>query len=164
MAFSPDNSPGRPGFFRPQADINVTPMVDVMLVLLIIFMVTAPLLAAGVKVELPQAKAAQPLNPKEPIVVIVGKDGKLAIGADSVEAADLLQLVRLKMGDDNSRVVHLRGDKDVAYGEVMAVMDLLATNGMTHIAMVTESKKTQATNQPVPTGPETPPAAPEPAK
>ncbi|MGO9941369.1 MAG: ExbD/TolR family protein [Rhodoblastus sp.] len=158
MGFS-SSDPGRPGFFRPQADINVTPLVDVMLVLLIIFMVTAPLLAAGMKVELPQAKAAQPLNPKEPIVVIVGKDGKLAIGPDSVEAADLVQLVRTKMGGDASRVVHLRGDKEVAYGEVMAVMDQLATNGITHIAMVTESKKSSAPSQPLPS-----PVAPEPAK
>ncbi len=65
--------------YQPLADINVTPLVDVMLVLLIIFMVTAPLLAKGIKVNLPQAKAAQPINPKEPIVVAVSKDGKMAL-------------------------------------------------------------------------------------
>jgi biopolymer transport protein ExbD/biopolymer transport protein TolR len=157
MAFSPTDPPGRPGFFRPQADINVTPMVDVMLVLLIIFMVTAPLLAAGVKVELPQARAARPLDPKEPIVVAVGKDGKLALGAEAIDAADLVQLVKLKMGDDPSRVVHLRGDKDAAYGQMVAVLDQLATNGITHIAIVTESgKKGAAAGVPAPTAPEPP--------
>ena len=158
MAFSPTDPSSRPGFFRPQADINVTPMVDVMLVLLIIFMVTAPLLAAGMKVDLPQANAARPLNPKEPIVVAVAKDGKIAVGAETIDPADLVQLVKLKIGDDPSRVVHLRGDKDAAYGQVVAVMDELATNGITHIAIVTEAgKKAAAQASPAL-------AAPEPGK
>jgi biopolymer transport protein ExbD/biopolymer transport protein TolR len=151
MAFS-GQGPQRPGFHRAQADINVTPMVDVMLVLLIIFMVTAPLLAAGMKVDLPQAKAAQPLNPKEPIVVIIDKNGKVALGADPVEAGDLVALIRAKMGDDPGRVVHLRGDKEAAYGQVVAVMDELASHGITHIAMVTDSAT------------KTPAGAPEPGK
>ena len=139
MGFSPQAFSGRPGFFRPQADINVTPLVDVMLVLLIIFMVTAPLLAAGMKVQLPQANAAHPLNPREPIVIAVGKDGRLAVGAEAVEPADLAQMVKLKLGDDFSRVVHVRGDRDAPYGQVVAVLDQLASNGITHIAIVTET-------------------------
>jgi biopolymer transport protein TolR len=142
MAFSSSGASGgygRPGFFRPQSDINVTPLVDVMLVLLIIFMITAPLLTAGVKVQLPQAQAARPLNPKEPVVVVVGRDGKIAVGDTPVELADLAQLVKLKIGDDRERVVHLRGDKDAAYGQMVAALDQLATNGVTHIAIVTES-------------------------
>ena len=151
MGLSASGGPSRPGFHRAQADINVTPMVDVMLVLLIIFMVTAPLLASGMKVELPQAKAAQPLSPKEPIVVVIGKDGQLALGAEIVAAADLVQLVRLKMGDDATRVVHLRGDKEAAYGQIVAVMDDLATHGITHIAIVTDSgKKMASTAMPAP--------------
>jgi biopolymer transport protein ExbD/biopolymer transport protein TolR len=141
MGFSPQDFSNRPGFYRPQADINVTPMVDVMLVLLIIFMVTAPLLAAGMKVDLPQANAARPLNPREPIVVAVGKDGKLALGAESVDPEDLVRLVKLKMGGDPTLVVHVRGDKDAAYGAMVSVLDELATNGITHIAIVTESGK-----------------------
>jgi biopolymer transport protein ExbD/biopolymer transport protein TolR len=141
MAFSAQG-PQRPGFHRAQAEINVTPLVDVMLVLLIVFMVTAPLLAAGMKVDLPQAKAAQPLT-NQPIVVIVGKDGKLALGADPVESADLVALIRAKMGDDPSRVVHLRGDREAAYGQIVAVMDELATHGITHIAMVTDAGKAE---------------------
>jgi len=172
MAFSPQDFSNRPRFYRPQADINVTPLVDVMLVLLIIFMVTAPLLAAGMKVDLPQAKAARPLNPKEPIVVAVGKDGKLALGAEQIDPADLVQLVKLKMGDDPARVVHLRGDKDAAYGQMVAVLDELATNGITHIAIVTESGKREAgkpesgkSESGKPAGAPSPaPVAPEPGK
>jgi biopolymer transport protein TolR len=126
--------------YQPLADINVTPLVDVMLVLLIIFMVTAPLLAKGVKVNLPQAKAAQPLNQKDPIVVTVGKDGKISLGADSVTPDTLIDGIHAAMGDDLTRVVHVRGDTEAVYGEVVAVMDKLATNGITHIAIMTNSR------------------------
>jgi biopolymer transport protein ExbD/biopolymer transport protein TolR len=136
MSFS-ISGPGRPGAFRPQADINVTPLVDVMLVLLIIFMVTAPLLAAGMKVDLPQARAARPLDPKEPVVIVIGKDGKIALGAEAIDPSDLVQRVKLKIGDDLNRVVHLRGDRDAAYGQIVSVMDDLATHGITHIAILT---------------------------
>ncbi len=90
MAFPTRKSAAGEGLYQPQADINVTPLVDVMLVQLIIFMVTAPLLATGVKVELPQARAAQPLNPKEPVVVTVGKDGKVFLGPDEIPAEMLV--------------------------------------------------------------------------
>ena len=117
----------------------MTPLVDVMLVLLIIFMVTAPLLATGVKVDLPQAKAAKPLDPKAPVVVAVGSDGHIALGADQIDRADLVARVKLKLGDDLSQVIHIRGDKDVAFGQIVSVMDELAQNGLTHLAIVTDS-------------------------
>ena len=123
------------GLYQPLADINVTPLVDVMLVLLIIFMITAPLLAKGVKVNLPQASAAMPINQKDPIVVTVGKEGKIALGADELSAEALIDGIKVMMGDDQSRVVHIRGDTEAVYGEVVAVMDKLATNGITHIAI-----------------------------
>ncbi len=126
--------------YQPLADINVTPLVDVMLVLLIIFMVTAPLLAKGVKVNLPQASAAQPINQKDPIVVTVGKDGKVSLGADQVADNALIDGIRAMMGDDAARVVHVRGDTEAVYGEVVAVMDRLARNGITHIAIMTNSR------------------------
>ncbi len=126
--------------FQPLADINVTPLVDVMLVLLIIFMVTAPLLAKGVKVNLPQASSAQPLNHKEPIVVTVGKGGKVSLGADEVSNDAMIDGIRAMMGEDKTRVVHVRGDTEAVYGDVVAVMDKLATNGITHIAIMTNSR------------------------
>jgi biopolymer transport protein TolR len=130
--------------YQPLADINVTPLVDVMLVLLIIFMITAPLLAKGVKVNLPQAKAAQPLNQKDPIIVTIGKDGKVSLGSDATTLEALVDGVRTLMGDDLTRVVHVRGDNDAVYGEVVKVMDKLASNGITHIAIMTNSRSKQA--------------------
>jgi len=127
--------------YQPLADINVTPLVDVMLVLLIIFMITAPLLAKGVKVNLPQARAAQPLNQKDPIIVTIGKDGKVSLGSDATTLEALVDAVRILMGDDLARVVHVRGDNDAVYGEVVKVMDKLASNGITHIAIMTNSRK-----------------------
>ena len=129
--------------YQPLADINVTPLVDVMLVLLIIFMVTAPLLAKGVKVNLPQASAAQPINQKDPIVVSVGKDGKVSLGGDTVTMETLLDGIRAMMGGDTSRVVHVRGDSEAVYGEVVGVMDKLASNGITHIAIMTNSHRSK---------------------
>jgi biopolymer transport protein TolR len=125
--------------YRPLAEINVTPLVDVMLVLLIIFMVTAPMLASGMKVNLPQAKQVQPLDPKAPIIVTVGKDSTLSLGSDAIERDKLISAIQDKLGTDTSLIIHLRGDKEAAYGDVVAVMDLLATNGLTHIAIVADS-------------------------
>ncbi|TDX67234.1 biopolymer transport protein ExbD/biopolymer transport protein TolR [Methylosinus sp. sav-2] len=140
MAGLPTRFKNGDSLYQPLAEINVTPLVDVMLVLLIIFMVTAPLLAKGMKVNLPQSKAAQPLNPKEPIVVAVSKDGKVALGADEVSPEALVDGIKAMMGSDTSRIVHVRGDKEANYGEVIAVMDKLATNGITHIAILTDSR------------------------
>jgi biopolymer transport protein ExbD/biopolymer transport protein TolR len=140
MALPTRNEASGDELYQPLAEINVTPLVDVMLVLLIVFMVTAPLLAAGVKVELPRASAAQPLDPKPPVVVTVGKDGKLSVGAEEVSPDRLVEAVEARLGEDRTRVVRLRGDKDAAYGDVVAVMDRLATHGVTHIAIVTGPK------------------------
>ena len=143
MAFSTRSNASK-DLYQPLAEINVTPLVDVMLVLLIIFMITAPLLAKGVKVNLPQAKATAPLNQKDPIVVTVSKDGKISLGTDEVSPDALIDGARAKMGDDASRVVHVRGDTEVVYGGVLAVMDKLATKGITHIAIMTNSRETGA--------------------
>ncbi|MFZ1964219.1 MAG: biopolymer transporter ExbD [Roseiarcus sp.] len=144
MALPTRNEASGEDLYQPQAEINVTPLVDVMLVLLIVFMVTAPLLAAGVKVELPQAKAVQPLDPKDPIVVTVGKDGRLSLGTEEISADRLVEAVEGRLGEDRTRIVRLRGDKDAAYGDVVAVMDRLATHGVTHIAIVTGPKNRDA--------------------
>ena len=85
------------GLYQPLADINVTPLVDVMLVLLIIFMVTAPMLAAGIKVNLPSAKTAQPLENKQPVVVVVAKDGSVSVGRDAVSQDELAATVKARL-------------------------------------------------------------------
>jgi len=123
------------GLYQPLADINVTPLVDVMLVLLIIFMVTAPMLATGVKVNLPSARTARPLENKDPVVVAVTKDGALSVGKDPVAREQLAATVKARLGDSNG-VVQLRGDRNAAYGDVVSVMDELAANGISRIAIV----------------------------
>jgi biopolymer transport protein TolR len=134
---SPGNS--EEGLYRPLADINVTPLVDVMLVLLIIFMITAPMLATGMKVNLPQASASQPLDPQHPILVSVSRDGRLAVDDEEVDASSLVENVRRKLeGGDLQRVVQVRGDRDASYGSVVSVMDRLAGGGVSHLAIVTD--------------------------
>jgi biopolymer transport protein ExbD/biopolymer transport protein TolR len=136
VSFSLRNDDGDE-IYRPLAEINVTPLVDVMLVLLIIFMVTAPLLTPGVKVDLPKASSAKALNPKAPLIVSVAKDGALAFGADPVTLEGLAAAVKAKMGDDLTQVVHIRGDRDAAFGDVVQAMDRLTLAGVAHIAIVT---------------------------
>jgi biopolymer transport protein ExbD len=135
------------GLYQPLADINVTPLVDVMLVLLIIFMVTAPMLAAGIKVNLPSAKTAQPLENREPVVVVVAKDGALSVGKDAVPSNQLATTVKAKLGDSNG-VVQLRGDRDARYGDVVSVMDELAANGISRIAIVSGPRRTVSPTPP----------------
>ena len=138
MAMKPRKS--GEGLYEPLAEINVTPLVDVMLVLLIIFMVTAPMLAAGIKVNLPNARAALPLEAKEPVIVTVARDGALSVGKDPVGRANLVAGVKANLGG-SSGVVQLRGDRDVAYGDVVSAMGDLAANGITHIAIVSSGSR-----------------------
>jgi biopolymer transport protein ExbD/biopolymer transport protein TolR len=136
MSVSLRNS-GGDDLYQPLSDINVTPLVDVMLVLLIIFMVTAPLLTPGVKVDLPKAGSAQALNPKAPLIVSIGKDGALAFGAEPVTLDSLGSLVQGKLAADPTQVVHVRGDVDAPFGDVVQAMDRLRLAGVEHIAIVT---------------------------
>jgi biopolymer transport protein TolR len=138
MPAGPQLPPRR--LYKPLADINVTPFVDVMLVLLIVFMITAPMLAAGMRVDLPQVSAAQPLNAREPVIVTVARDGRVFLGADEVSRDDLPAAVRAKLMGDPTRVIHLRGDRAALYGEIVGVMDLLARNGLGRIAIVANAQ------------------------
>ncbi|HEX9168946.1 MAG TPA: biopolymer transporter ExbD [Roseiarcus sp.] len=137
------------GLYQPLAEINVTPLVDVMLVLLIIFMVTAPLLATGIKVNLPSARTAEPLEAKDPVVVVVARDGGVSVGKDQVERDELAATVKMKLGESNG-IVQLRGDKDATYGDVVSVMDELAANGVTRIAIVSTGRRVPASRDPTP--------------
>ena len=123
----------------PIADINVTPMVDVMLVLLIIFMVTAPLLVAGVPVNLPDSRAKALDQPKEPVQISLGGDGKIFLGETEVPPIDLpvrLAAVAAK-GVDEPPQIYLRADKTLDYGRVMMVMGELNRAGLNRVALVT---------------------------
>jgi biopolymer transport protein TolR len=120
-------------------DINVTPLVDVMLVLLIIFMVTAPMLHQGVEVALPKAEAANlPQRVEDPLVLSINRDGLVFIRDTPVHATQLVERLTpmLKARGDDS--VYLKGDRDVPYGKVVEVLDLLHRGGISKVGMVTE--------------------------
>ena len=145
MAFSNGSDPlGGGGLHRPLADINVTPLVDVMLVLLIVFMVTAPMLATGLRVDLPQTKASQPINPKQPIVVSVTADGVIAVGTDTVELPALADKLLGLMEGDNTRLIQIRADKTSPYGAIIGVIDELTANGIVHVALISDPKSRAA--------------------
>ncbi|MEW6123157.1 MAG: protein TolR [Pseudomonadota bacterium] len=120
------------------SEINVTPMVDVMLVLLIIFMVSAPLLTVGVPIDLPQTAAKSMDQNKDPITVSVNDKGQIYIGDAEVTYADLVtKLQGVTKGNMDERIF-VRGDKKVDYGTVMRVMGRLSGSGFKRVALVTE--------------------------
>ena len=124
------------------ADINVTPLVDVMLVLLIIFMIAAPMLHQGIEVALPRADATNlPLRVEDPLVVSINRDGGLFLRETPVEVEDLVDQVKAQVearGDDS---VFLKGDREVPYGKVIEVLDVLHRGGIVHVGMVTDRPK-----------------------
>jgi biopolymer transport protein TolR len=139
MAMGPVS--GRGGRRAPMADINVTPLVDVMLVLLIIFMVTAPLMLAGVPVDLPESSAGALDQDKKPISISIDKQGGIFIDDREVQVAALPeqfgQIAATKGKGKDSPQIFLRADKALDYGRVMAVMGALNQAGLNRVALVT---------------------------
>ena len=122
------------------SEINVTPMVDVMLVLLIIFMVSAPLLTVGVPIDLPQSQAKSLDQDKEPLTLSVNDQGKVFLQNDEIGLDDLvakLEAVAQARGGKDAPV-YVRGDKNVNYGSMMKVMGRLSSAGFNRVALVTE--------------------------
>jgi len=140
------------GRYEPVADINITPLVDVMLVLLIVFMIAAPMLAVGMRVDLPKAQSARALDPRDPVIITIAKDGMLYLGRDRVSRDAVAQTVRALLGNDQNRQIYLRGDRDVIYGEIIAVMDQLAQNGLVKVALVANAINPTDIQPPDPTG------------
>ena len=143
MSLGPSGGGGRRGRSRaPIAEINVTPFVDVMLVLLIIFMVTAPLLVAGVPIDLPDSRANALEQEKEPIQISLDAEGQPFIDDTPVSQTELpaaLEAIRSERGDDNGDApqVMLRADRTLDYGKVMAVMGELNRAGLNRVSLVT---------------------------
>lgn len=124
--------------FRPTSDINVTPLVDVMLVLLIVFMVTAPMLTVGVPVDLPKTKAAQMNDQVEPLVVSVDSDGKTYFQENELPLADILKkLVEASDGKPDTKI-YVRGDKKLPYGQIMETMGAIAAAGFSRVSLIAE--------------------------
>lgn len=130
----------------PIAEINVTPMVDVMLVLLIIFMVTAPLLASGVPVTLPESRAKSLEQDKAPVQLSLANDGRLFIDDKPVEMIDLpVRLAAIAArGVDEPPKIYLRADTALDYGRVMAVMGELNRAGLNRVALLTTTAGKEA--------------------
>ncbi len=131
---------GRSRAYRPMAEINVTPFVDVMLVLLVVFMVTAPLLSAGVPVDLPKSEA-KAINDEDnkPLEITLTHDGKLFIGETEVDRDRLVNLLTAMTNNDPERRIFLRADTGLSYGQVMDALGALNGAGFRKVALITES-------------------------
>jgi len=122
---------------RPMADINVTPMVDVMLVLLIVFMVAAPLLTVGVPIDLPQTKAKELNTESKPITISVTPAGDLYIGDTPVAIDGLIDAITAQAANGTDERIYVRGDQTANYGAVMKVMGVLSAGGFSKIGLIT---------------------------
>jgi biopolymer transport protein TolR len=126
------------GRYRPLAEINVTPLVDVMLVLLIIFMVTAPLMTSGVTVDLPKT-SANPVNADStPITISINAEGKVFVQNDPVDIAGLVAKLQAVTNGQTDRRIFVRGDQSVSYGQIMQVMGTIVTGGFSKVALLAQ--------------------------
>ena len=130
----------RRSYRRLNSDINVTPFVDVMLVLLIVFMVAAPLLTVGVPIELPETKAKPMQGDTEPLTVTVASDGKVFLQETEVDLGTLVPKLEAISENGYEERIFVRGDKSAGYGEVMQVMGALNAAGFRRIGLVTDAQ------------------------
>ena len=124
--------------YRPMADINVTPLVDVMLVLLIVFMITAPMITSGVNVNLPQANAKPVNSDSKPITITVNAQDQIYLQNSQVQLANLVSTLQQISQNNNDQRVFVRGDKDVSYGDMLQVMATITQGGFTKVALLAQ--------------------------
>ena len=134
----------RSGRRRVMSDINVTPFVDVMLVLLIVFMVTAPLLTVGVPVDLPKTQAQSIVEPEEPLVVSVDSEGVIYIQDTEVPLENLIPRLSAITENKADTRIYIRGDRSIDYGQVMLVMGRINAAGFSRVALITEIPRVEA--------------------
>ena len=125
--------------YAPLAEINVTPMVDVMLVLLVIFMVTAPLLTVGVPLDLPKTRAATIAEPKPPVILSLNREGEVFIANERIELGDLDQRLAELAAEDPSRIVYVRGDQTIRYAQLMDALGRVNRAGFAKVSLVAEA-------------------------
>ena len=132
---------GEPGEdrYQPLAEINVTPMVDVMLVLLVIFMVTAPLLTVGVPLDLPKMQAAAITDPKPPVILSLNHKGEVFIGDARIEPKDLATRLADLAAEDPARIVYVRGDQTISYAQLMDTLGNVNRAGFAKVSLVAEA-------------------------
>jgi biopolymer transport protein TolR len=129
------------GRYRPMAEINVTPLVDVMLVLLVVFMVTAPLLTVGVPVDLPQTQAPPITEPKEPLVISINSEGHIFIQDTDIAEEAMVPRLQAITGANPDALVYVRADKSIDYGRVLEVMSLISAAGFRKVSLIAEAPK-----------------------
>lgn len=132
---------GRRGKSQPMSEINVTPLVDVMLVLLIVFMVAAPLLTVGVPIDLPESQAKSLNTESKPITVSVTSEGDVYVGENKVDPADLITTIEAQSPNGVEERIYVRGDTVADYGSVMKIMGQLSGAGFTKIGLITEQEQ-----------------------
>ena len=130
-------SRGRGGHI-PMSDINVTPLVDVMLVLLVVFMITAPLLTVGVPVDLPKSNASQMVGQDEPLVISVNAKGEVFLQETRITLDQLVPRLEAITQNKKDTRIFVRGDRAIAYGQVMEVMGTVNLAGFTRVALITQ--------------------------
>ena len=128
---------------RPMSEINMTPLIDVMLVLLVIFMITAPLMTSSLKLDLPKAEAGAPADEPTAITIAIDAQGRLYFGDQPISRETLEQRVRDAAHRQPPPDVQLRADRRVPYGEVAELIALLQQSGLTRIGFVVDPKPTQ---------------------
>ena len=126
---------------EPMSEINVTPFVDVMLVLLIIFMVTAPLLTVGVQVDLPETSADTLPEESEPLTLTINSKGEVFIQETKIEFDNLIKKILAVSNNRTDTRIYVRGDKTINYGRVLEIMGLLSGSGFTKVALISEPYK-----------------------
>ena len=124
--------------YTQMSEINVTPFVDVMLVLLIVFMVTAPLLTVGIKVDLPKVEATALTDIKDPIEITVNLEGNIYIGESKVEVENLIPRLNAITEQNTEARIYVRGDRVVAYGRIMEIMAIINSAGYVKVALITQ--------------------------
>ena len=123
---------------EPMSEINVTPFVDVMLVLLIIFMVTAPLLTVGVQVDLPESSADSLPEDEEPLTLSINSKGEIFIQEHQVEYKKVVPKILAISKNRTDTRIYVRGDKTINYGRVLEIMGMLSGSGFTKVALISE--------------------------
>lgn len=141
---SPSSNGGGGEDYRPMSEINITPMVDVMLVLLVIFMVAAPLMVAGVPVDLPKTTASKLAQPKKPMVVTLDAEGKLYIRDEEVTRATLVPRLHQLKAAEGDTVVYVRADRKNAYGDVMELLGRVGEVGYQRLSLLANHLKPEA--------------------
>ena len=125
---------------EPMSEINVTPFVDVMLVLLIIFMVTAPLLTSGIKINLPESSSVLKNEKKDPVTVSINSKGEIFIQKKKFSKDQLIKKLSLLKKNNQNLKIYIKGDKKLDYGKVMDLMSLINQSGFKKVALVTRLK------------------------